>query len=244
MDEYDDYVALCAREKLDAQLQAIRSCAMDAAALTQGSQPWFCGKASELLNLANEAIRTYAVKPASLRGVLLSEMLAIVMHLYKLGANPVANPDDAMVYYGDIMPALRGCIKFLSDEIAALARDLVQTDDGVRNAVLEEFAALDRSAADREVARALHARDAAYAAANPVDSIEELMRAVDLEDGLEAGRGDDEPFDPEDDCEVHGCDGDCDEDCPCPCHAEPDDDEEPGDDDDDDERPDDMGAAL
>jgi hypothetical protein len=242
MDEYDDYVALCAREKLDAQLQAIRSCArekldaqlqairscaMDAAALTQGSQPWFCGKASELLNLANEAIRTYAVKPASLRGVLLSEMLAIVMHLYKLGANPVANPDDAMVYYGDIMPALRGCIKFLSDEIAALARDLVQTDDGVRNAVLEEFAALDRSAADREVARALHA--------NPVDSIEELMRAVVLEDGLEAGRGDDEPFDPEDDCEVHGCDGDCDEDCPC--HAEPDDD-------DDDERPDDMGAAL
>lgn len=142
------------------------------------------------------------------------------------------------------MPALRGCIKFLSDEIAALARDLVQTDDGVRNVVLEEFAA-----ADREVA---HARDAA---ANPIDSIEELMRAVDLEDGLEdgleAGHGDDEPFDPEDDCEVHGCDGDCDEDCPCPCHAEPDepeddddDDEEPGDDDDDDEQPGDMGASL
>jgi len=269
MDEFDDYTALCARERLDAQLKAIRSCAADAAALTAGSEPWFCEKASELIGLANEAIRTYAVKPASLRGVLLSEMLAITMHLYKLGSTPAANPDDAMVYYVDIMPAIRGCIKFLSDEIAALARDFVQTDDGVRNVVLEEFAALDHINADRKVARALHERDAAYAAAHPpVESIAELMRRVDLEDGLEdgpvAGHEDGELFDPEDDCEVHGCDGDCDEDCPCPCHAEPEDEEEPEPEDEDkepddeepddeepddedkepDEEPDDTGAAL
>lgn len=180
-------------QHLQRQFRSIRDIGIDASALTALTQTALSADASALINLATEADEEYLTATDARKGVLLSAILAILMKLFELGHKAetaphelAKDPDDPVHYFSHLMPSIRCCIKFVSDEIAVLARKFVQSEEGVKKIIAADLYASERDVdqidKDRKFAQSLHDRDAAYAAARgfpPAAGLTAAARAAD-----------------------------------------------------------------
>lgn len=197
------------RQWYSEQFAAVQELAAEAAAMTTAAgRAAHHRAATGLAAQAERASATFWETAEHRRGSVLAGVFAGLAALYEFARDveaqldvgaPGLGADDVERLVPTLLPALRSCMKFAADEIAALALGLVQSDVGVSRSILSEMNAAGRDcdaiaaqvARDRAAAQALHDRDTAYAA--------DRRRADRLMGRTPEGGPDDDPGDDPDD---------------------------------------------
>jgi len=175
--DYDDYKREEQLEEYARQFGTLRDLGMDAAALAAGSRPDIAQQAEELRGAAEVLGPQYATMSPPLRGVALARMLAVVARLFELGQSLARRPlarvpapeaeDDLISCLPELLPHIRDCAKFLSDEIAVYVLYIVQeesTKATTATTLQWDCDLTDQVSADYRLAQSIHDRDVAYAA--------------------------------------------------------------------------------